>query len=171
LSQLWIALLLPLALAALVFLGGSMAAKLFDYTQAHPAVARKITMAIVMGYALLRLGVSVVRLSHPAPDWHMSPGTSYPIRATLVHRVEPVYPPAARQARIEGTVRFSALINPDGTVYQVKVMSGSPLLVSAAIDAVQQWIYSPVMVNGKASAAWTDIEISFRLKAPADSSR
>jgi TonB family protein len=166
LSSLWIALLLPLALAAVIFLSGSLAAKFFDYTQLHPAVARRLTAALFIAYALLRLGLSADRLlqSRPAPEWHMSAETSAPVHATLVRRIEPVYPPAARQARLEGKVRFRALINLDGSVQEVKIVSGDPLLVSAAIDAVQQWVYSPVFVNGKASPAWTDIEISFRLK-------
>src|ERR1700760_4778151 len=63
--------------------------------------------------------------------------------AKLVNKVQPNYPPLARQTRISGTVRLHAIIAKNGTVEQLEVMSGHPLLVQAALDAVRQWRYQP----------------------------
>jgi TonB family protein len=67
----------------------------------------------------------------------------------LTHRVEPVYPPLARQANIQGTVVFRIFVGKDGSVQNLKLVSGHPLLVPAAQEAVHQWRYDPVLVNGK----------------------
>lgn len=54
-----------------------------------------------------------------------------------------MYPPLARQARVQGTVRFTVVINPDGTVKSIELVSGHPLLVQPAMDAVRQYKYAP----------------------------
>jgi TonB family protein len=61
----------------------------------------------------------------------------------LVRRVEPLYPPLAKSMRIQGAVRMAAVIDEDGTVAALKLISGHPLLVNAAMDAVKQWRYQP----------------------------
>jgi TonB family protein len=81
----------------------------------------------------------------------------------LVRRVEPAYPPLARQARIEGSVRFSATIGTDGKVLQLDLVSGHPLLVPAAREAVQQWIYQPTLLNNEPVEVVTDVTINFTL--------
>jgi TonB family protein len=60
-----------------------------------------------------------------------------------IQRVEPVYPPLAQEARIEGTVRVQVLIGTDGSVEQVEPISGHPMLAAAVIAAVKQWRYAP----------------------------
>jgi len=81
----------------------------------------------------------------------------------LVNRVQPVYPPLARQTRVQGTVRLHAIIETDGTVQELKVMEGHPLLIQAAIDAVKQWRYQPTMVEGRPAEVDTEIDVVFSL--------
>jgi len=83
--------------------------------------------------------------------------------AKLVNRVQPVYPPLARQTRISGTVRLHAIIGKDGTVQQLQVESGHPLLVQAALDAVKQWRYQPTLLNGEPVDVDTEIDVIFSL--------
>ncbi|MGC8792851.1 MAG: TonB family protein, partial [Bryobacteraceae bacterium] len=83
--------------------------------------------------------------------------------ARLIRRREPVYPPLARQARIQGTVRLEAVIGPDGRVEKVEAISGPPLLRQAAVDAVKQWVYEPSRLNGQPVRVTTQIEINFTL--------
>jgi len=70
--------------------------------------------------------------------------------AKLVKKVTPLYPQMARQVRVSGTVELIGVIAKDGTIQQLQVVSGHPLLVKAALDAVRQWIYSPTLLNGQA---------------------
>lgn len=83
--------------------------------------------------------------------------------ANLIHDVAPVYPPEAGRARIEGTVVLVAAIGKDGTVQDVRVQSGSPLLAQAAIDAVKQWRYRPYLLNGEPVEVDSQITITFNL--------
>src|SRR6516225_6059202 len=83
--------------------------------------------------------------------------------AKLVNRVQPVYPPLARQTRISGTVKLHAIIGKDGTVQQLQVVSGHPLLVQAALDAVKQWRYQPTLLNGEPVEVDTEIDVIFSL--------
>src|SRR6202050_923845 len=83
--------------------------------------------------------------------------------ALLINRVQPVYPPLARQTRISGTVRLHALISKSGSVESLEVLSGHPLLVRAAMDAVQQWRYKPTLLNGEPVEVDTTIDVIFSL--------
>ena len=83
--------------------------------------------------------------------------------AKLVSQAKPVYPPLARQARIQGTVRLEADISKDGTIENLKVISGHPLLIQAALDAVKQWRYQPTMLNGVAVEVVTTVDVNFTL--------
>jgi periplasmic protein TonB len=83
--------------------------------------------------------------------------------ALLVNKVQPVYPPLARQTRISGTVRLHAIISKSGQVEQLEVISGHPLLVRAAMDAVQQWRYKPTLLNGEPVEVDTTIDVIFSL--------
>ena len=79
----------------------------------------------------------------------------------LLEKVDPVYPPLARQARIQGTVRFTAIIGRDGHVLNLQLISGHPLLVSAAREAVRQWVYRQTLLNGKPVEVITSIDVNF----------
>jgi periplasmic protein TonB len=83
--------------------------------------------------------------------------------AMLINRVQPMYPPLARQTRISGTVRLHAIIAKDGTVKELEVISGHPLLVQAALDAVRQWRYRPTLLNGEPVEVDTTIDVIFSL--------
>jgi protein TonB len=81
----------------------------------------------------------------------------------LIHQVEPVYPRLAKQARLEGDVVLSAIINEKGDVTELKVLSGPPLLYSAALDAVRHWKFEPTYLNGKPWPVSHEVTIHFRL--------
>jgi protein TonB len=83
--------------------------------------------------------------------------------ANLIRKVTPVYPPLAKQARVQGTVRFTAVISKDGTIQQLSMVSGHPLLVQAAQDAVKQWLYKPTLLNGEPVEVVTQIDVNFTL--------
>lgn len=75
----------------------------------------------------------------------------------------PVYPPLARQARVSGSVRLIAIIGRDGTVQQLQVVSGHPLLIGAAVEAVRQWLYHPTLLNGEPVEVICPIDVNFTL--------
>jgi TonB family protein len=81
----------------------------------------------------------------------------------LVKQPAPVYPPQARADGISGVVRLSVLIAKDGTVRNIEVVSGHPLLAAAAIDAVRQWVHSPTLLNGEAVEVATSVDVNFSL--------
>jgi protein TonB len=83
--------------------------------------------------------------------------------ANLVYDVAPKYPPEAGRARIEGTVVLLAVIGKDGTVEDVSVVKGLPMLAQAAIEAVKQWRYRPYLVNGEPVEIDSQITINFNL--------
>jgi TonB family protein len=83
--------------------------------------------------------------------------------AMLVHQVSPVYPPLAKTAHISGTVVLHAIIAKDGTIEHLQVVSGPPLLLKSAMDAVQQWVYRPTLVNGDAVRVDTTISVVYSL--------
>ena len=87
------------------------------------------------------------------------------IAANLVKKVTPVYPPLAKQARVQGTVRFTAIIGRDGAIQNLQLVSGHPLLVPSATEAVKQWIYRPTMLNGEPVEVITQIDVNFTLSS------
>jgi len=80
----------------------------------------------------------------------------------MVSRI-PAGPALAKQARIQGTVRLNVVISREGTVVNVVVVSGHPLLVGAAIDAVKQWVYQPTLLNGAPVEVQTAASVPFNL--------
>jgi periplasmic protein TonB len=85
------------------------------------------------------------------------------VAAKLVAQPQPVYPPLARQARIQGNVVLHAIIDKDGRVGELQVISGHPLLVQAALEAVKNWRYQPTQLNGDPVEVDTTITVSFVL--------
>jgi TonB family protein len=83
--------------------------------------------------------------------------------AMIVSKVPPVYPELAKSARVQGVVRLAAVIGKDGTMQELHVLEGPPLLVQAAMDAVKQWTYRPTMLNGEPISVETTIEVNFTL--------
>jgi hypothetical protein len=106
----------------------------------------------------------------PPPSTASAPGTPTRIRvsgmvqkANLITRVDPVYPLLAQQARISGQVRFNAIIGKDGNILNIQLVSGHPLLVAAAKDAVQQYVYKPTLLNGNPVEVITQVDVNFSL--------
>ena len=85
------------------------------------------------------------------------------VEANLIHDVTPQYPPEAGRARLEGTVLLMAVIGKDGSVKDVRVESGLPILAQAAIDAVRQWRYKPYLIDGEPVEVDSRITINFTL--------
>lgn len=83
--------------------------------------------------------------------------------AKLIRKVIPVYPPLARSARISGVVRLVGIIGKDGTIQNLQLVSGHPLLTRAAIEAVEQWVYKPTLLNGVPVDVIAPIEVNFTL--------
>jgi periplasmic protein TonB len=77
--------------------------------------------------------------------------------------VNPAYPDIAKQARVQGVVILECTISPQGKVTDVKVLRGIPLLDSAAIEAVKQWVYSPTLLNGVPVPVIMTVTVNFRL--------
>jgi protein TonB len=106
----------------------------------------------------------------PPPPPPPPPAPRAPVRVggvikqpTLLHRVEPVYPPLAVAAAIQGTVILEALVDEQGTVQDVKVLRSIGVLDRAAIDAVRQWRYSPVILNGRPERFILTVVLTFHL--------
>jgi TonB family protein len=83
--------------------------------------------------------------------------------AKLTHQEAPEYPPLAKTAHIQGTVRMEVVIDKDGTIADIKVLSGHPLLIESALEAVSRWRYQPTYLNGKPVEVMTEVEINFHL--------
>jgi protein TonB len=96
-----------------------------------------------------------------APKQVMAGGTVK--MARLIHRVEPQYPPLARQMRVSGTVELTGIIATDGRIRELKLLSGSPLLARAALEAVRQWVYEPTLLDGEPVELVATISVIFRL--------
>jgi len=106
----------------------------------------------------------------PPPKEAPKPVNNKPIRvgvnvsqANLIKQARPVYPPLAKAARVQGTVKFEAKISKEGTIEDLKVVSGPPLLIQAALDAVKQWLYKPTLLNGEPVEVLTTIDVNFTL--------
>ncbi|MBZ5657145.1 MAG: energy transducer TonB [Acidobacteriia bacterium] len=82
----------------------------------------------------------------------------------LIKKVTPNYPPLARQARVQGLIVLQAEISKEGTIQNLQLISGHPMLAPAAIEAVKQWRYKPYVINGKPVAVETQVTVDFALK-------
>jgi protein TonB len=81
----------------------------------------------------------------------------------LLFGPKPLYPPIAKVTRTQGTVRIQASIGRDGSIRNLQLISGPPLLVAAAIEAVRQWRYKPTLLNGEPVEVITEIAVNFAL--------
>ena len=106
----------------------------------------------------------VVKEPPPAPKEVQRIRTGGDVQAAkLVNRVIPVYPPLAKQARISGTVKLMGIIARDGKIINLQVLSGHPLLVPSAVEAVRQWVYAPTLLNGEPVEVVAPIDVNFTL--------
>jgi len=104
----------------------------------------------------------------PIAEAHQPPSTPLKVSegvqmAMLLRKVIPEYPPLARSARISGVVRLIGTIGKDGTIRDLQLVSGHPLLSRAALEAVRQWIYRPTLLNGNPVEVIAPIEVNFTL--------
>jgi protein TonB len=83
-------------------------------------------------------------------------------KANLQESPAPDYPPLAKAAGVQGTVKLQIRVGADGRVKEATAISGHPLLIQAAKDAAMRYVYKPTMLNGKAAEVLTDVEIVFR---------
>jgi len=101
----------------------------------------------------------------PPPTIKREFRTSSMLEGSLIRKVQPVYPPLARSARVQGSVVLTAVISQTGTMKNVTAVSGHPMLVPAAVQAVSQWRYRPYILNGAAIEVETQITVNFILGA------
>jgi TonB family protein len=80
----------------------------------------------------------------------------------LIHKIEPIYPDAARQANIQGIVILDTVIGPDGTVIDVRPISGPEELTAAAVDAIKWWRFQPYQAKGRPVEVETKLAVEFR---------
>lgn len=107
-------------------------------------------------------GSDLVLPPSPPPVTHHPP-LSRMMEGNLIFRVQPDYPALARQVRVQGQVVLRAMISREGTIENLQVLSGHPMLVRAAVDAVRQWRYRPYELNGEPVAVETEVKVNFVL--------
>jgi periplasmic protein TonB len=114
---------------------------------------------------------NVVEIPVAAPETRTAPAPPPRIRVggrvqppVPIERTEPVYPEIARKAHIAGTVEIEGVIGTDGRLHELRVLSGNPLLVPAALDAVRRWVYRPGQLNGEPVEIVTPINVTFNLR-------
>ena len=107
------------------------------------------------------ISIPIVIPAHPAVVKPLL--VSHLSEANLLHKVQPIYPPVARQAHVQGPVELRAIISKAGTIENLVVVRGHPMLAGAAIDAVRQWRYRPYLLNSEPIEVETNITINFVL--------
>jgi periplasmic protein TonB len=117
------------------------------------------TMGGVLGSVMSGMPTAVPKAATPQRV-RVSQGVS---QGLLIHKVQPQYPPLARQARIQGVVVLEALIGKDGTIQNLHVVSGHPMLTTSALEAVKEWRYKPYYLNGEPVEVSTTINVNFTL--------
>jgi len=117
------------------------------------------SMGGVMGSILSSTPVAAPKIATPQRV-RVSSGVS---TGLLIRKVPPTYPPLARQARIQGVVILQAQISKDGTIQNLQLISGHPMLAPAAIEAVKQWRYKPYLLNGEPVEVDTQVQVNFTL--------
>ena len=116
-------------------------------------------MGGVIGGIISSTPVAVPKVATPQRV-RVSQGVS---QGLLIRKVQPNYPPLARQARIQGNVVLTAEISKDGSIENLRLVSGHPMLAPAAIEAVKQWKYKPYFLNGEPVEVETQVTVIFSL--------
>lgn len=120
-----------------------------------------------MGSILSSTQVAVPKVATPQRV-RVSSGVS---TGLLIRKVTPNYPQLAKQARIQGSVVLQAEISKEGTIQNLQLISGHPMLAPAAIEAVKQWRYKPYLLNGEPVAVETQVVVNFSLSGARHSGR
>ena len=148
--------------ATIFRVGEAQTAKL---TQEDPVVKAGVLKAELHPWAT---GKGVLASGQPLQALNSAPPLRITIggnvqAARLINRVQPVYPEEVSKEKISGTVKLHVIIAKDGKIQQIQVVSGHPLLVQSAIDAVRQWQYQPTLLNGQPVEVDTQIDVVFSL--------
>jgi protein TonB len=114
----------------------------------------------VLGSILTSSHTTQMVVAAPPKRIRVSTGIS---EGMLIHRVEPIYPTIAARARIQGTVQLRAVIAKDGSIENLQVIGGHPILQQAALDAVKQWRYKPYILNGEPLEVETIVIVNFHM--------
>ena len=117
------------------------------------------SMGGVIGSVLSATPVAVPKIATPQRV-RVSSGV---VSGLLLRKVQPNYPPLARQARIQGVVVLQAQISKEGAIENLQLISGHPMLAPAAIEAVKQWKYKPYLLNGEPVEVETQVQVNFTL--------
>jgi periplasmic protein TonB len=117
------------------------------------------SMGGVIGSVLGSVNVAAPKIATPQRV-RVSSGV---VSGLLLRKVQPNYPPLARQARIQGTVVLQAQISKEGAIENLQLISGHPMLAPAAIEAVKQWKYKPYLLNGEPVEVETQVQVNFTL--------
>lgn len=104
----------------------------------------------------------VIPLPPPKPT-APAPRVSRMMEGNLIYKPQPIYPPTARAVRVQGAVVLRAIISRAGTIENLQALSGHPLLIPAAIEAVKQWRYRPYVLNGEPVEVETRVTVNFIL--------
>jgi periplasmic protein TonB len=107
------------------------------------------------------LSVDVAPPPTPAPTHPLK--ISHWAEGNIIYRVQPMYPPLAREVRVQGAVELRAIISKAGTIENLVVVNGHPMLAKAAIEAVRQWRYRPFLLNNEPIEVETEITVNFVL--------
>jgi protein TonB len=137
-----------------------------------PEIAPVFGSALSGPFLTLSAGTAIQPLPPPVANAKPAqpPAPAAPIRvstgaqaALLIFAPKPAYPPLAKAARVQGVVKLQAVIARDGTIKNLQVVSGPPLLVAVALTAVQQWRYRPTLLNAETVEVATEIDVNFTL--------
>jgi len=144
-----------------------------NLTRTPTPVSRTRHVALVaatLALTTLTCGTALaLRVSVPAATVAQAASTpSGPVRVAsgvvagqVVSKTQPVYPPDAKAAGIQGSVVLHAIIGKDGKIDSLSVVSGPPELTASAIDAVSQWVYKPYLLNGEPTEVDTTITVNY----------
>lgn len=114
----------------------------------------------VLGSLLATTHSTQAPVAAPPKRLKISTGVS---EGLLINRVDPVYPVIAMRARIEGTVQLRTVVSKQGTIENLQLITGHPLLIPAAMDAVKQWRYRPYLLNGEPVEVETVVIVNFHM--------
>ncbi len=159
-----------------IFDANTFERRIMNLSEKHNQLSGVRRLALVGASALLGLGISASAMAvavHIHPAATDNSGSKAPkqlsisadvMAGNLLNKAVPVYPPAAKKAKIQGTVVLDAVISKDGNVENLRIVSGPQELQQSAIDAVRQWKYKPYLLNGDPVEVLTTINIVYSLK-------
>ena len=139
----------------------------FGFRRVAAVAVFVVALAAGLGWWQWQLGWAELEAQLPAKEAAVAhPQLKVPgreMQQRIAYQVTPEYPEAARQAGVQGTVVLDTVVNPDGAVAQMKVVSGPKVLSEAAMDAVRWWRYEPYRVDGHPAAVETTVAVDFQL--------